>query len=70
MTCVIRPIVAWKSRRREKLIQAFCSEFGAHGHPADWQDFCESEFAKYQRGEIPASKYMRDRSQPGQPAQL
>lgn len=70
MTFTIRPIVAWKSRRREKLIQAFHREFGQRATPADWFDFCESQFAKYQRGEIPASKYMRDRSQPGQPAQL
>ena len=70
MTSVIRPFIAWKARRRDLLMKAFCSEFGVHGHPADWQDFCEYEFAKFQRGEIPASKYIRNRSQPGQPAQL
>lgn len=70
MTSAIRPLVAWKSRRREKLIAAFAEQYGQRGTPADWMDFCESEFSKYQRGEIPASKYMRNRSQPGQPAQL
>ena len=59
------PLQVWKSRRCKKLLEAFDRTFGPRKTPHDWQDFLEAEFAKYQRGEIPASKYMRDKSQPG-----
>lgn len=54
----ITAISLWKSRRREKLIEAFNSEYCGRGMPYDWSDFCESEFAKYLSGEIPHNKYV------------
>lgn len=50
---------AWKSRRRPLLLKAFLAQFGANHQPADWFDFCEAEYARYQRGEISARKYVR-----------
>lgn len=64
----LTPLQAWKSRRRKKLVEAFDRTFCPRKTAYDWQDFVEAEFSKFQRGEIPASKYMRDKSQPGQPA--
>lgn len=54
---VIRPIVAWKARRRKKLIAAFAEQYGRRGTPADWMDFCEFEFERFKRGEISAKAY-------------
>ena len=64
-----RPYVSWISRRRKKLEEAFHSIYGTRWTPADWHDFTEAEFAKFQRGEISYHKYLtRSVSQPGQPA--
>lgn len=56
---VMSPFVAWKARRRALLLEAFLRQFGPRHEPADWFDFCESEYRRYVSGEISSRKYLR-----------